>query len=104
MCLQLQFAVTVDSNRVGLHVVSCFHLTISIDWCICLYFHVYNSRSLAKLLVHTVHVHFNSECISILVQSDVITVQTSNSGDETTSMNTAHPALVEFPKADMLVI
>jgi len=41
--------------------------------------------------------------MSVLVQSDVIAVQASISGDDTTSMNTAHPALVETPKTDLLV-
>ena len=43
------------------------------------------------------HVHSHTECMSVLVQSDVIAVQVSSSGDETTSMNTAHRALVETP-------
>ena len=41
--------------------------------------------------------------MSVLVQSDVIAVQASISGDDTTSMNTAHPALVEYPNAVTLV-
>jgi len=55
------------------------------------------------LRVWYIHVHSHTECMSVLIQSDVIAVQVSSSGDETTSMSTAHRALVQTPKSDLLV-